>query len=57
VFAPPLIVILLLVCNNRTVFGDRCNGRLSNMLGWFTVVVMGAAASFLIWSLLTGKAM
>src|SRR5262249_53732607 len=38
VFAPPLIVILLLVCNNRKIFGNRCNGRLSNILGWITVV-------------------
>jgi NRAMP (natural resistance-associated macrophage protein)-like metal ion transporter len=56
VFAPPLIVILLLVCNNRKVVGDRCNGRLSNILGWITVVFMGAAAGFLIWSMITGKA-
>ncbi len=56
VFAPPLIVILLLVCNNRNVFGERCNGRLSNVQGWLTVVFMGAAAGVLIWAMLTGKA-
>lgn len=55
-FAPPLIVVLLLVCNNRKVFGDRCNGRLSNVLGGITVVFMGAAAGYMIWSMLTGKA-
>lgn len=55
VFAPPLIVILLLVCNNRNIFGNRCNGRLSNILGWMTVLFMGAAAIFLIWSLIAGK--
>src|SRR5262249_36130087 len=56
VFAPPLIVILLLVCNNRKIFGNRSNGLLSNVLGWITVVFMGAAACFLIWTMLTGKA-
>ncbi len=55
VFAPPLIVILLLVCNNRKIFGNRCNGRLSNVLGCITVLSMGAAA-FLIWAIITGKA-
>lgn len=56
VFAPPLIVILLLVCNNRKVFGDRCNGRLSNILGAATVLLMGAAAGFLIWAMTAEKA-
>jgi Mn2+/Fe2+ NRAMP family transporter len=55
VFAPPLIVILLLVCNNRKIFGDRCNGRLSNVLGWATVAFMGIAAGVMIWSILAGK--
>ncbi|HZO89802.1 MAG TPA: Nramp family divalent metal transporter [Chthonomonadaceae bacterium] len=56
VFAPPLIVILLLVCNNRNIFGNRSNGRLSNILGAITVVFMGAAAAILIWALITGRA-
>ena len=54
VFAPPLIVILLLVCNNRKIFGERRNGWLSNVLGWATVVFMGAAAGYMIWSLAKG---
>jgi Mn2+/Fe2+ NRAMP family transporter len=56
VFAPPLIVVLILVCNNRKIFDKRCNGSLSNLLGWTTVVLMGAAALVMIWSLITGKA-
>ena len=56
VFAPPLIIVLMLVCNNREVFGNRCNGRLSNILGGITVVFMGAATGFLIWAMITGKA-
>lgn len=56
VFAPPLIVILLLVCNNQKALGDRCNGPLSNILGAITVVFMAAAAGFLIWAMMTGRA-
>lgn len=55
VFAPPLIVMLLLVCNNRAIFGKRVNGRWSNVLGSLTVAFMGVAAAVMIWSLVTGQ--
>lgn len=42
--APPLVVIILLVCNNRRVMGEHRNGRLLNVAGVFTAVVMSAAA-------------
>ena len=56
IVAPPLIVVLLLICNNRKIVGRRGNGPVSNILGWLTVVLMGAAAAFLIWAMATGKA-
>jgi NRAMP (natural resistance-associated macrophage protein)-like metal ion transporter len=56
VVAPPLIIVLLLICNNRKIVGKLHNGWLSNVLGWITVVFMGAAAAFLIWAMATGKA-
>lgn len=55
VFAPPLIVILLLVCDNSKIFGKRVNGIWSNILGCLTVAFMGVAAVIMIWSLVTGK--
>jgi len=55
VISPPLIVILLLICNNRKIVGDRINSRLSNVVGWITVAFMGAAAVFLCWAMATGK--
>lgn len=42
--APPLIVIILLVCNNPSVMGERVNGRWLNALGVVAAVVMSAAA-------------
>jgi NRAMP (natural resistance-associated macrophage protein)-like metal ion transporter len=54
--APPLIVVLLLICNNRKIVGKNANGWLSNTLGWLAVVLMSLAGGLLIWSLFTGKA-
>jgi NRAMP (natural resistance-associated macrophage protein)-like metal ion transporter len=42
--APPLLVLVMLVANDRTVMGERTNGRWLNVLGWATVVVMFSAA-------------
>ncbi len=44
VLAPPLIVIILIVCNNRSVMGEHRNGKLLNALGVLTAVVMTGAA-------------
>jgi Mn2+/Fe2+ NRAMP family transporter len=54
--APPLIVVLLLICNNRKIVGENGNGWLSNTLGGLAVVIMSLAGGLLIWSLFTGKA-
>lgn len=54
--APPLIVVLLLICNNRKIVGKNANGWLSNTLGWLAVALMSLAGGLLIWSLFTGKA-
>jgi Mn2+/Fe2+ NRAMP family transporter len=42
--APPLLVLVMLAANNKTIMGDQTNGYWLNLLGWTTVVVMGAAA-------------
>ena len=42
--APPLLVVIMVVANNRHVMGDRRNGRWANILGWTAAVVMFAAA-------------
>lgn len=54
--APPLIVMLLLICNNRKIVGKHANGWLSNTLGWLAVVIMSLAGGLLIWLFCTGKA-
>jgi NRAMP (natural resistance-associated macrophage protein)-like metal ion transporter len=52
IVAVPLLVVLLLVANNRAVMGNFTNGRLSNTIGILTTLVMGAAAIALVVSLL-----
>jgi NRAMP (natural resistance-associated macrophage protein)-like metal ion transporter len=46
--AAPLLVLVMLVSNNRAAMGERTNGRLLNVVGWVTTIVMGVAAVGLI---------
>lgn len=46
--APPLIAIVLVVCNNKRVMGEHRNGRVLNLLGGLAVVMMTAAAVALV---------
>ena len=46
--AAPLLVFVMLVSNNRAAMGERTNGRLLNIVGWATTIVMGVAAIALI---------
>ena len=46
--APPLLVVIMLVSNNKAVMGKRVNSRSINVLGWATAVAMFAAAVALV---------
>ncbi len=52
IVAVPLLVLLLLIANNRAIMGDFTNRWLSNVVGILTTVVMAAAAVALVISLL-----
>ncbi|MDR3691606.1 MAG: Nramp family divalent metal transporter [Fimbriimonas sp.] len=56
IIAPPLIVVLLLICNNSKIMGNRTNGRWSNFFSVLTVGLMGTAAVYLVFAMLTGLA-
>ncbi|MBP6001966.1 MAG: Nramp family divalent metal transporter [Pyrinomonadaceae bacterium] len=51
VVAPPLLVVVMLVANNKRVMGARTNGMFTNIVGWLAAAVMfGAAiAMFVTW--------
>ena len=39
--APPLMIMILLIANNKNVLGKYVNGKLSNILGWTITAIMG----------------
>lgn len=55
IVAPPLIVVLICICNNKSIMGSRCNGRWSNAFSVVTVLLMGPAAIYLICSMVAGR--
>jgi NRAMP (natural resistance-associated macrophage protein)-like metal ion transporter len=42
--APPLLVVVMLVSNNKRVLGERTNGLTANVVGWLATAIMFAAA-------------
>ena len=48
--SPPLLVIIMLVANNRKVMDKRVNGLWSNVLGWAATALMFAAAIALVFT-------
>jgi Mn2+/Fe2+ NRAMP family transporter len=46
--APPLLVLVTLVSNDHAAMGERTNGRLLNVVGWATTIVMSVAGIGLI---------
>lgn len=51
--APPLIIIILIIANNKEIMGKHTNSRLSNVLGIIIAVVMSGAAIGLIADLIS----
>ena len=51
--APPLILIILVVCNNAAVMGEHRNSRTLNVLGGLAALVMLVAAGALVYSWLS----
>jgi len=46
--APPLLVMIMLVANNRKIMGKRRNRRLTNILGWTAAAIMFVAIGVLV---------
>jgi NRAMP (natural resistance-associated macrophage protein)-like metal ion transporter len=47
---PPLMLLIMVMTNRRSIMGHRVNGRLVNVLGWTTTVVIFSASAFLVLS-------
>jgi NRAMP (natural resistance-associated macrophage protein)-like metal ion transporter len=44
VLAPPLLVLIMLISNDKKIMGKNSNGRFTNIVGWAAAVIMFAAA-------------
>jgi NRAMP (natural resistance-associated macrophage protein)-like metal ion transporter len=53
--APPLLVLIMLIANDRRIMGERTNNRLTNLLGWGAAATMFLAVGVLVLLTLTGR--
>lgn len=51
VIAVPLIAAVMKISNDKKILGSRTNGKISNIVGWITVIAMGFSVTvmFLTW--------
>jgi NRAMP (natural resistance-associated macrophage protein)-like metal ion transporter len=52
VCAPPLMIMIMLISNNKKVMGNHTNGKFSNWFGWFITIVMSVASIGLLISII-----
>ena len=45
VVAVPMLFVIMKIANNKKILGNKTNGKLSNILGWFTFVLMGISVA------------
>ncbi len=52
IITPPLIFLIVRIANNKAIMRDKTNSKVSNVLGWLTIMVTAAAAlAYLIFGL------
>lgn len=56
IIAVPLMVLLMHMCNDSKIVGNRQNGVWSNLFGWAAVALMGVASAIFLYCVATGKA-
>jgi Mn2+/Fe2+ NRAMP family transporter len=48
VISPPLLLVIMLISNNKRVMGNRVNNRFTNVVGWTTTAILFLAAGGMI---------
>jgi NRAMP (natural resistance-associated macrophage protein)-like metal ion transporter len=48
--APPLLIVVMLIANNRKILGNKVNGFIANLAGWAATTMMLVAAVALLWT-------
>jgi len=51
--APPLLIIIMFIANNKAIMGKHHNGWWSNLGGWAITILMTLASGVLVWQLFT----
>lgn len=46
--APPLMILIMLITNNKKIMGEHTNSTFSNIMGWIITLIMGVSAVSLI---------
>ena len=52
--APPLLILIMLISNNKKIMKGYTNGRPSNVLGWAITIIMSVCAIALVATLIKG---
>jgi Mn2+/Fe2+ NRAMP family transporter len=47
VIAVPILVAIIKIANDKEILQGRTNGKISNLLGLSTILIMGAAAAIM----------
>src|SRR5215467_8653989 len=50
IVAVPILIAVMKIANDKKILKDKINGRVSNVIGWITVVIMGIAVVILLFS-------
>ncbi len=51
---PLILVLMILLCNDRRLMGRFVNGRLKNVVVWVTTIVMTVLTVLVAWTVITG---
>ena len=43
VVSVPILIAIMRIANDKRILKDRINGRISNIIGWTTVLIMGVS--------------
>jgi len=52
---PLILILMILLCNDRRLMGRYVNGRAYNIVAWITAIVMTVLTLLIIWTVITGR--
>ena len=52
VVAVPILIAIMKIANDKKIMQSKANGRISNVIGWITILIMGVSVMimFLTWA-------